>query len=206
MAIDYPPIFINNYLAEKVKDAFADESFSGSNRFNLRFFPTSPTDIDALTQGFPSAQDDVFAVYDRMFKMRRTPFPHIKCEQLLYYFYKMSGDPVALIKTSQLVQDLLDRGDESAQEINSWIKDKLRTSPGPVVRTPDASDPTNRSKDKITPTVQFSGENFFLPYFHELKIYQLEETRDIIDFGTARTYAGNKIIIDYDWHSTASKG
>lgn len=206
MAIDYPPIFINNYLAEKVKDAFADESFSGSNRFNLRFFPTSPTDIDALTQGFPSAQDDVFAVYDRMFKMRRTPFPHIKCEQLLYYFYKMSGDPVALIKTSQLVQDLLDRGDESAQEINSWIKGKLRTSPGPLVRTPDASDPTNRSKDKITPTVQFSGENFFLPYFHELKIYQLEETRDIIDFGTARTYAGNKIIIDYDWHSTASKG
>ena len=205
MAIDYPPIFINNYLAEKVSELFEEELAAGS-RFNIRFFPTSPTDIDALTQGFPSAENNVFAVYDRMFKMRRTPFPHIKCEQLLYYFYKMSGDPVALIKTSQLVQDLLDRGDESAQEINKWIKDKLVTSPGPVVRTPDPSAPTNRSKDKLTPTVQFSGENFFLPYFHELKIYQLEETRDIIDFGTARTYAGNKIIIDYDWHSTASKG
>jgi hypothetical protein len=37
-------------------------------------------------------------------------------------------------------------------------------------------------------------------FFHDFKIYQLEEARDIIDFGTARTYAGNKIIIDYDYH------
>ena len=187
MAIDYPPIFINNYLAEKVRQEFANTSF------NLRFFPTSPTDIDALTQGFPTAQDDVFAVYDRMFKMRRTPFPHIKCEQLLYYFYKMSGDPVALIKTSQHVQDLLDRGDESAQELNKWIAAQPR---GESVVINGVS----------KPTVRFGQEDFFLPFFHEIKIYQLEETRDIIDFGTARTYAGNKIIIDYDWHSTAQKG
>jgi hypothetical protein len=204
MAIDYPPIFINNYLAEKVSELFEEELQAGQ-RFNIRFFPTSPTDIDALTQGFPSSENNVFAVYDRMFKMRRGPFPHIKCEQLLYYFYKMSGDPVALIKTSQLVQDLLDRGDESAQEINAWIKQKLAETPGPIVRVPNPEFPLNRSKDKLIPTVQFSGENFFLPFFHELKIYQLEETRDIIDFGTARTYAGNKIIIDYDWHSTAPK-
>jgi hypothetical protein len=192
MAIDYPPIFINNYLAEKVGEAFADETFANTNRFTLRFFPTSPTDIDALTQGFPSAQDDVFAVYDRMFKMRKMPFPHIKCEQLLYYFYKMSGDPVALIKTSQLVQDLLDRGDESAQELNKWISTQPR---GTSVVINGVS----------KPTVRFGQEDFFLPFFHEMKIYQLEETRDIIDFGTARTYAGNKIIIDYDWHSTAQK-
>jgi hypothetical protein len=179
-------------LAEKVGEAFADETFANTNRFTLRFFPTSPTDIDALTQGFPSAQDDVFAVYDRMFKMRRMPFPHIKCEQLLYYFYKMSGDPVALIKTSQLVQDLLDRGDESAQELNKWISTQPR---GTSVVINGVS----------KPTVRFGQEDFFLPFFHEMKIYQLEETRDIIDFGTARTYAGNKIIIDYDWHSTAQK-
>jgi hypothetical protein len=193
-------------LAEKVAEAFADETFArnqttgvsesplppGPAQFSLRFFPTSPTDIDALTQGFPTAQDDVFAVYDRMFKMRRTPFPHIKCEQLLYYFYKMSGDPVALIKTSQHVQDLLDRGDESAQEINKWIASQPR---GTSVVINGVS----------RPTVRFGGEDFFLPFFHEIKIYQLEETRDIIDFGTARTYAGNKIIIDYDWHSTAQK-
>jgi hypothetical protein len=37
-------------------------------------------------------------------------------------------------------------------------------------------------------------------YFHTFKVYQLEEARDIIDFGTARTYGGNKIIIEFDYH------
>jgi hypothetical protein len=141
-----------------------------------------PTDIDALTEGFPEASQDVFAVYDRMFKMRRKPFPHIKSEQLLYYFYKMAGDPEALIETTQVVHDLLDRGDESAEEVNDWIASKvvngvLEFGTGSLART-------------------------FKPVrFHSFKIFQLEETRDIIDFGTARTYAGNKVIIDYEYHT-----
>lgn len=170
MAIVYPPIFINDYLAEKV-----------SNNFNMAmpFFPTSPTTIDNLTQSFP---DGMFAVYDRMFRMRRKAFPHIKDEQLLYYFYKTSNDPERLIEATQLTQDLLDRGDESAQDLNTWIQSKL-------------IDGVYRKRNG-------SAVKEFLPvFFHDIKIYQLEETRDIIDFGTARTYAGNKIIIDYCYHS-----
>jgi hypothetical protein len=177
MEIYHPPVFINAYLSEKLPEALPDR-FSSA----VRFFPTMPTDIDTLTQSFPEAAADVFAVYDRMFKMRRNPFPHIKSEQLLYYFYKTAGDPEALIETSQIVQDLLDRGDESAQEVNAWI-DSL---PNGTVQN----------------TKTINGKDFFMPYFHEIKIYQLEETRDIIDFGTARTFAGNKIIIDYDWHKS----
>lgn len=179
MAIHYPPAFINGYLAEKVPATL------GTDRFNnglLKFFPTSPTAIDDLTETFPGASADVFAVFDRMLKMRRGPFPHIKYEQLLYYFYKMAGDPVDLIESTQVVQDLLDRGDESAEELNAWIA--------------GLTDGTTEGTKLI------SGTEFNLVYFHEIKIYQLEETRDIIDFGTARTYAGNKIIIDYSWHKS----
>jgi hypothetical protein len=69
---------------------------------------------------------------------------------------------------------LLDRGDESAQELNSWASGK---------------------------TINVEGEELACKFFfHNFKIYQLEEARDIVDFGTARTYAGNKIIIDYDYH------
>jgi hypothetical protein len=112
-----------------------------------------------------------------MFKMRRKPFPHIKEEQLLYYFYKMHSDPEALIFATQVVQDLLDRGDESAEEINLWISEQL------------------------DPVTKLYKSEFLPVYFHDLKIFQLEETRDIVDFGTARTYAGNKIIIDYKYHT-----
>lgn len=173
MAYSYPPIFINDYLAEKIPSVLG-ERFVGDQ---MRFFPTAPTDLEALTETFPEASTDVFAVYDRMFKMRRGPFPHIKNEQLLYYFYKMHNDPEALILSTQIVLDLLDRGNESAEDLNLWIQGKI--------------DPA---------TKLYKGE--FAPvYFHDIKIFQLEETRDIIDFGTARTYAGNKIIIDYKYHS-----
>jgi hypothetical protein len=149
----------------------------------MKFFPTLPTDINALTESFPEASSEVFAVYDRMFKMRRGPFPHIKQEQLLYYFYKMSGDPEALIETSQIIADLLDRGDESAQEVNDWVRTKINPLTG-----------------LVTFGTGSLARDFKPVFFHEMKIFQLEETRDIIDFGTARTYAGNKIIIDYCYH------
>jgi hypothetical protein len=141
----------------------------------------------------------MFAVYDRMFKFRRSAFPHIKCEQLLYYFYKTTDGPEKLIETVQYVHDLLDRGDESGQEINSWISDQWRqqgrkTATGKNIVT---------GKNEEYNVVSFSGTDFLLPYFHEIKIFQLEESRDIIDFGTARTYAGNKLIIDYDWHASS---
>jgi hypothetical protein len=176
MAMSYPPIFINDYLSSKIPEILGPERFSANL---MRFFPTAPTDLQALTENFPDASADVFAVYDRMFKMRRRAFPHIKDEQLLYYFYKMHSDSEALIFATQAVQDLLDRGDESAEDLNNWI-----------MSSPDYNPATGLYKGEFLPV-----------YFHDIKIYQLEETRDIIDFGTARTYAGNKIIIDYCYHT-----
>lgn len=191
MAIQFPPVFINEYLADKIPTSLP-------NRFasTLRFFPTQPTDIATLTETFPDAANDVFAVYDRMFKLRRGPFPYVKSEQLLYYFYKTAGDPVALLETTQLVQDLLDRGDDSAKDLNSWINALWISQGRQSVTETDIITGRQVEKDIVT----FADTQFYLPFFHEIKIFQLEETRDIIDFGTARTYAGNKIIIDYDWH------
>lgn len=180
MAIYYPPAFINGYLQDKISTYFRNNPLDGfSGDFTLPFFPTMPTDIDTLTQSFPNGEGK-FAVYDRMFKMRRSPFPHVKGEQLLYYFYSTGENPAPfIIETSQLVQDLLDGEDESAQDLNDWIKAR---------------------QESESPLVDDNNVSLPLPYFHKIKVYQLEETRDIIDFGTARTFAGNKIIIDYEWH------
>lgn len=185
MATSYPPIFINTYLQQKLGEA----GFGATP-----MFPTVPTDPDSFVDGFTLAQltgDDPtvrftfggqIAIYDRMFKMRRGPFPHIKSEQLLYYFSSIREEVVPnLILMTQTVSDLLDRGNESAEDINKWVKDNMLNPDGIYV----ASD----------------GVEYLPVYFHDFKIYQLEETRDIIDFGTARTYAGNKIIIDYTYHT-----
>lgn len=180
MAIEYPPAFINAYLQEKVTEYFKDNPLDGfSGDYTFPFFPTSPTAIDDLTEQFP-ANEGKFAVYDRMLKMRRSPFPHIKSEQLLYYFYATGSEPVVfIIEATQKIQDFLDREDESAQELNEWIRAKQASQ---------------------QPLVDAAGTPLEPVFFHRMRVYQIQETRDIIDFGTARTYAGNKIVIDYDWH------
>jgi hypothetical protein len=181
--IHHPPSLINAYLQNKISEFFGTSAIDGldeQNTFLIPFFPTAPTDINALTESFPQSLG-TFAVYDRMFRMNRKTFPHIYCEQIMYYFYNFGGNAIErTIILSQKIQDLLNSLDESAVDINKWIKDNQDTViPGPEIALKDMSLPL---------------------YFHTFKTYQLQETRDIIDFGTARTYAGNKIILDYDWH------
>jgi hypothetical protein len=181
MAISYPPIFVNRYLQQKI---------GIQTGFGVPMLPSYPTDpdvldaftIDDLTEGDTFSFNGNLAIYDRMFKYRRTPFPHIKSEQLLYYFNASRQNAVDnLVQISQTVYDWLDREDESAQELNDWVRSLPRNPNGTISF---GTDPTQ-----------------FKPvFFHKIKVYQLEETRDIIDFGTARTYAGNKIIVDYDYH------
>ena len=185
--IHHPPSIINKYLG-----AMVDQRFDSGTTY---FFPTLPTDIDSLTQTFPQS-NGLFAVYDRMFKMRRTPFPYVKCEQVLYYFYA-TGDSVKvwtpteqMVHIQQMVSDLLDSGDDSAKDINEWAAQNTR--------------PANEPISGQSPSGKYWDDESKPMFFHNFKIYQLEETRDIVDFGTARTYAGNKIIIDYDWHPGTS--
>jgi hypothetical protein len=165
--LNTPVLWINKYLQDKIP-LLTD--------VDVPFFPSSPTSIDDLTETFPNG--DSMATWDRLIKMNRRGFPHIKCEQLLYYFYATGSDPIGtMVKIQEAVLRLMDRYDETAEEINNWCANRqVQLDDGSLV------------------------DNIF--HFHNFKVYQLEETRDIIDFGTARTYGGNKIIIDYDYHQT----
>jgi hypothetical protein len=165
--LNTPILWINTYLKEKLEENLGFAT--------LPFFPTGPSTLETLNS-FSLEQSGMMSVYDRMFKMRRKAFPHIKCEQVLYYFYSTGSDyQLNMIRLQENILRLMDREDETAEEINEWAKNR-----GP-----------------ITVEGESISCNF---YFHNFKIYHLEESRDIVDFGTARTYAGNKIIIDYDYH------
>ena len=175
--INTPVLWINKYLQEKITEVLKaqlgeDESFGAS----LPLFPSTPSTIDDLTEYFAESTQGVAATWDRLIKMNRKGFPHIKCEQLLYYFYATGENPIEkMVMSQESVLRLMDRFDESAEELNNWCSNRqIRVSPTQVL------------------------DNQF--YFHNFKVYQLEETRDIIDFGTARTFGGNKIIIDFDYH------
>jgi hypothetical protein len=164
--LNTPVLWINKYLQVKVQE------LTGISR--LPFFPSTPSAIDNLTEGFP--EGGVMATWDRLIKMNRKSFPHIKSEQIMYYFYATAENTIEnMVQVQESVLRLMDRLNESAEEVNNWCSNRqVRLSPTEVV------------------------DNMF--YFHSFKVYQLEETRDIIDFGTARTYGGNKIIVDFEYH------
>jgi hypothetical protein len=163
--LNTPVLWINKYLQNKI---------SILTDIDTPFFPSTPSTLDALTGSFPDG--GVMATWDRLIKMNKRGFPHIKSEQLLYYFYATAENSVLnMVKIQEAVLRLMDRFDESAEEINAWCTNRqIELDDGSIIN------------------------NMF--YFHNFRIYQLEETRDIIDFGTARTYGGNKIIIDFDYH------
>lgn len=169
--LNTPIVWVNKYLQYKLS------SFGFSS---IPFFPSVPSTIDALTQSFPS-NEGVMSTYDRLFKINKKSFPHIKCEQMFYYFYATEQNTIPnMIQVTEIVYRLLDRFDESAEELNNWCANRrinLGTS-----QTPNLID------------------NIF--YFHNFKVYQLEETRDILDFGSVRTYGGNKLIVEFDYHQT----
>jgi hypothetical protein len=184
-----PVLWINKYLQEKIPTMVKDPKllkqigndditkYTDLQGVGVPFFPSKPTSIDELTEQWIVINDErypyagVMAVWDRLVRMRRTPFPHIKQEQLLYYFYATAEDVTEqMVQIQEAVLRLMDREDETAKDINDWARGKVIDGM----------------------TCKF--------YFHRFRIYQLEEVRDIIDFGTARTYGGNKIIIDFEYH------
>ena len=168
--LNTPVLWINKYLENKI--------ISMTNISRLPFFPSTPSTLNDLTEMFPIG--GVMAMWDRLIKMNKSGFPHIKCEQLMYYFYATADNSTLnMVQVQEAVLRLMDRGDETAQEINNWCMNRqVRLDDGSLIN------------------------NMF--FFHNFKVYQLEETRDIIDFGTARTYGGNKIIIDFDYHQMPS--
>jgi hypothetical protein len=172
-----PVLWINKYLQEKVTEILKSQFGEGESfGAKIPFFPSTPSTIHDLTEYFDGATEGVAATWDRLIKMNKTNFPHIKCEQVMYYFYASADNPIEkMITVQESIFRLMDRLDESAEEINNWARNRqIRLDPNTVV------------------DCKF--------YFHNFKVYQLQETRDIIDFGTARTWGGNKIIIDYDYH------
>lgn len=175
--ITYPPVILNEYLAEKVP-----ERLPGRYAGPMRFFPTRPTTIDTLAENNLAEADDVYVVYDRLFRLRRRAFPHVKNEQLVYYLYKKNSDPESLIETVQVIYDLLDREDESGQEVNSWTASKV-------------------DSNGILTFGSGLGQKSFKPvFFHEMKVFHLEEARYIVDHDSTQSFSASKIMINYDYH------
>lgn len=177
--LPFPPIWINEYIKEELN----------KYGFSVLTIPSSPNAIDDLTknrvditqqydpEGNPlSIQWDIAIQYDRLLRFRRNAFYPMKCEQLLYYVYSV---PSKIIDAGIIISQLLDRSDAAAEDLNRWC-----------IAKQNGNNPIRDLAVPITHNV----------YFHDIKVYQLEEVRDLTELAALRGLTLNKFIIEYDYH------
>ncbi len=146
---------------------------------NVIVIPSTPTAIDDVYKNTLGSYPDLAIQYDRLFRFRRTPFYPMKCEQLLYYIY--STNATKIYDAMIIISQLLDRSDASAEDLNRW-----------AAANPLYEDEAARIANDPQP---------YNVYFHDIKVYQLEETRDLGELGAIRGLTLNKLIIEYDYHA-----
>jgi hypothetical protein len=86
-------------------------------------------------------------------------------------YYLYSTDLATVNYANILISQLLDREDAAAQDLNGFIRDES--------------------------TLSFPKNVFF----HSTRVFQADETRDVIELASARTVFINKLIIEYDYHA-----
>lgn len=177
--LPYPPRWINAYIVDQLS-AYEDINVSnGSGGYLSPIVTSTPSNTEEIYKQLlqtTSVGQPLLIQYDRLMRFRPNAFYATKREQLLYYLYSTSLENVnnAMIVISQL----LDREDAAAQDLNAWA----------------SSNPQTIAGEQIPHNV----------FFHNIKAYQADETRDLVDLASARAVYVNKIIIEYDYHSNWS--
>jgi hypothetical protein len=85
-----------------------------------------------------------------------------------------SASDIRGINISRVITEALDREDAAAQDVNLWLSQNSADLP-----------PLN-------------------VFFHNFRVFQIDETRDILELASVKFNWKSKIIIEYDYHSNTS--
>jgi hypothetical protein len=85
-----------------------------------------------------------------------------------------SSDSTQGLNISRVIVEALDREDAAAQDVNEWL-----------IQNPDKIPKLN-------------------VLFHNFRVFQIDETRDIVELGSVKFNWRGKIIVEYDYHTNTS--
>lgn len=174
MAVDLP--FPPRYIVDYINDKLLEYEIISSGQV-VPIIATAPSNTDEIWDQLIAGNQTtpILIQYDRLMRFRPNSFYPTKREQMALYIY---GN-LSLVNDSVLViQNLLDREDAAAEDVNKWARKK--TSGG---------------------NITFANGSFtHNVYFHNIKVYQVDESRDVTELASARAIYVNKIIIEYDYH------
>lgn len=176
----FPPTFINAYIHDELKVFGLMPSVGEPFQ---PFFPAqAPDSVEGIYNDIPFIRnnpDTTIVIFDRLMRFRPNTFYRHKREQLIYFIY--SPNLSKLLDTTRVIIECLDREDAAAQDLNAWIA---------------ANDIEDENGNVIPKNV----------FFHNMKVYQADESRDILELASARTLVLNKLVIEYDYHTKDISG
>jgi hypothetical protein len=172
---DFPISYINEYLYSQLSK-YEDINMAQTGTPGwVPFLPAGQAvNINDIYNDLSlSASNSLPAVvyYDRMIRLRTSPFPVGKREQVLYTVY---GDIANCTNIGNVIFQTLDREDYSAQDLNKWMT-------------------INKT------TLQSKG----LPmkvFFRNLRVFQADESQDLVELDNYRRGSIHKYIVEYDYH------
>jgi len=174
--LGFPAKWLIKYINAELSQY--EEIGSSSDAPMMPIFPTSPISPEEvysnLLQTFP-VSEPLMIQWDRLLRFRpHTTHVH-KREQLLLFLY--TTDMEKLMAGNIIISQTLDREDYAAQDVNKWLSENHESL---VAADPDLG-PLN-------------------VFFRNIKVFQIDETRDVLELASARTLYVNKLIVEYDYH------
>ena len=119
-----PVLAVNGYFWDVMKQL--DPTLTQTKRYGnkIPFFP-----IGDQTTGQKQWENKAYFVYDRVFRFSSNPFYPKKRESFLYY---LKANPIETLQWTAALQIILDREDDSAKDINEWIRNNGGSEEYPV--------------------------------------------------------------------------
>lgn len=187
---DFPPLYINQYL-HTILSSYDDINMAKNPGVD-NYIPFSPAgvhyDLDSYYAGLATSagfEGELPATifYDRLIRLRNSPFYVNKKEQALYTIYARTSDAH---KIGLVLSQVLDREDAAAQDLNKWINDNKEWLTAPV-------------GTKI-------GNNFGAGlagkiFFKNMRVFQVDQSRDLLELQTFRGGSTHKYIVEYEYHT-----
>ena len=172
-AIDlpYPPHWINAYVFAKLSE-YEDIGVSATQQM-IPIFATGPTNTEEVYKNVIQATSIAEPLVIQYDRlMRFRPSVFYPHKREQILYYLYSTSLANVNNANIVISQLLDREDAAAQEVNEWAR-------------------------KNAATLQVPHNVFF----HNIKVYQADESRDVLELASARTIFVNKLIIEYDYHA-----
>jgi hypothetical protein len=173
--LPFPPHWINAYIFDKLSEY--DDIGMDKTQQLVPIFATGPTNTEELYRNMiQTTTIEEPLIIQYDRLMRFRQSPFYGTKKEQLIYYLYSTNIANVNNANIVISQLLDREDAAAQDLNDWARDNAQTLNVP--------------------------HNVF---FHNIKVYQADETRDVLELASARTVFINKLIIEYDYHPALGK-